>query len=67
MQYGHEVALKKRELEAAVDHFSWEECDELWKKWKGMGAEDTEEAIASPQEELQAEVTETTDGEQAGV
>jgi hypothetical protein len=31
-----------------------------------MGAEDTEEAIASPQEELQAEVTETTDGEQAG-
>ena len=32
MQYGHEVALEKRELEAVVDHFSQEERDELQKK-----------------------------------
>ena len=30
-QYGHEVVLKKRELEAAADHFNREERDELQK------------------------------------
>ncbi len=69
MQYGREVALKKRELEAVVDHFNWEERDELRKKWDAMDAEDAEEAIASLQEELQVEVTvtESTDGEHAAV
>ncbi len=51
-QYGHEVVLKKRELEAAADHFNQEEIDELQKKWDAMDAEDAEEAIASLQEEL---------------
>jgi hypothetical protein len=69
-QYGREVALKKRELEAAADHFNREERDKLQKKWDAMDAEDAEdaeEAITSLQEELQAEVTESTDGECAAV
>ena len=66
-QYGREVALKKRELEAAADHFNREERDELQKKWGVMDAEDAEEAITSLQEELQAEVTGLTDGERAAV
>jgi hypothetical protein len=56
-QNGREVALKKRELEAAADYFNREERDELRKKWDAMDAEDAEEAITSLQEELQAEVT----------
>ena len=66
-QYGREVALKKRELEAVADHFNSEERAELRKKWDAMVAEDAEEAITSLQEELQAEVTESTDGECAAV
>ena len=67
-QYGHEVALKKRELEAAANHFNREERVELQKKWDAMDVEDAEEAITSLQEELQAEVTtESTDGERAAV
>ena len=66
-QYGREVALKKRELEAAADHFNREERDKLQKKWGVMDAEDAEEAITLLQEELQAEVTESTDGEHAAV
>ena len=31
-QYGREVALKEIELEAAVDHFSWEERDAMGQK-----------------------------------
>ena len=61
------MALKKRELEAAADHFNREERDEMQKKWDAMDAEDAEEAITSLQEELQAEVTESTDGERAAV
>jgi hypothetical protein len=66
-QYGREVALKKRELEAVADRFNREERAELRKKWDVMDAEDAEEAITSLQEELQAEVTESTDGECAAV
>ena len=51
-QYGREVALKKRELEAAADHFNWEERDELRKKWDAIDVEDAEEAMTSLQEEL---------------
>ena len=43
-QFGREVALKKRELEAAVDHFNREERDKLQKKWDAMDAEDAEDA-----------------------
>ena len=57
MQYRREVVLKKRELEAAADHFNREERDKLQKKWDAMDAEDAEEAITSLQEEFQAEVT----------
>ena len=39
-QYGREVALKKRELEAAADHFNREERDQLRKKWDAMDVED---------------------------
>ena len=35
-QYECEVALKKRELEAAADRFSPEERDELQKKWDAL-------------------------------
>ena len=63
-QYRREVVLKKKELEAAADHFNREERDKLRKKWDVMDAEDVEEAITSLQEELQAEVTESTDGEE---
>jgi hypothetical protein len=66
-QYRREVVLKKKELEAAADHFNREERDKLQKKWDVMDVEDVEEAITSLQEELQAEVTESTDGEHAAV
>jgi len=39
-QYGCEVALKKREPEAAADHFNREERDKLRKKWDAMDVED---------------------------
>jgi hypothetical protein len=55
-QYGCEVALKKkRELEAAVDHFNREERRIM--KWDAMDVEDSEEAMTSLQEELRAEAT----------
>ncbi len=54
-QYGREVALKKRELEAVADHFNREERDDLRKKWDAMDVEDAEEAMTSLQEELRAE------------
>ena len=41
-QYEREVVLKKRELEAAADHFNREERDELRKKWDAMDVEDAE-------------------------
>jgi hypothetical protein len=44
-QYRCEVVLKKRELEAAADHFNREERDELRMKWDAMDAEDAEEAM----------------------
>ena len=66
-QYGCEVALKTRELEAAADHFNREERYELRKKWDVMDAEDGEEAITSQQDELRAEVTESTGGEHTAV
>ena len=66
-QYGREVALKKRELEAVANHFSWEKRDELRKKWDVMDVEDAEEAMTSLQEELRAAATELQDGELAAV
>jgi len=66
-QYGHEVALKKRELEAAADHFNREERDELGKKRDAMDVEDAEEAVTSLQEELRATATELQDGELTAV
>ena len=65
-QYGREVALKKRELEAAADHFNREERDELQKKWDVMDVEDAEEAMTSLQEELRAEATELQDHGEPG-
>ena len=62
-----EVALKKRELEAAANHLNLEERDELRKKWDAMDVEDAEEAMTSLQEELRAEATELQDGELAAV
>ncbi len=61
------MALKKRELEAAADHFNREERGELQKKWDAMDVEDAEEAMTSLQEELRAEATELQDGELAAV
>ncbi len=61
------MALKKRELEAAANHFNLEERDELRKKWDAMDVEDAEEAMTSLQEELRAEATELQDGELAAV
>jgi hypothetical protein len=66
-QYGREVALKKRELEAVADHFNREERDELRKKWDAMDVEDAEEPRTSLQEELRAEATESQDGELGAV
>ena len=66
-QYRREVVLKKRELEAAADHFNREERDELQMKWDAMDAEDAEEAMTSLQEELRAEATESQDGELGAV
>ncbi len=44
-QYGREIALKKRELEAAADNFSREERDAMQQKWDAMDAMDAEAAI----------------------
>ena len=66
-QYGREVPLKKRDLEAEADHFNQEKRDELRKKWDGMDVEDAEEAMPSLQEELRAAATELQDGELATV
>ena len=66
-QYRREVVLKKRELEAAADHFNREERDELRKKWDAMDVEDAEEAMTSLQEELRAEATESQGGELGAV
>jgi hypothetical protein len=62
-QYGRKMALKKRELEAAADNFSWEERDAMRQKFDVMDAMDVEEAITLLEGELQAEVTESTEGE----
>jgi hypothetical protein len=51
-QYGREMVLKKRELEAAADNFSWEERDAMRQKWDAMDAMDAEEAITSLEGEL---------------
>jgi hypothetical protein len=63
-QYGRKMVLKKRELEAAADNFSQEERDALQQKWDAM---DAEEAITLLEEELQAEMTESTEGETGAV
>ena len=65
-QYGHEVALKKRELEAAEDHFNWEEKDKLRKKWDAMDVEDAKNAIKSLQEDFRADATESQDHGELG-
>ena len=65
-QYGREVAPKKRELEAAEDHFNREERDELRKKWDAMDAEDARKAMTSLQVELRAEATELQDHGELG-
>ena len=64
-QYGREIALKKRELEAAAEKFSREERDAMRQKWDAMDAEEMEgelrmdavEAIALLEGELQAKAT----------
>ncbi len=64
-QYGCKMALKKRELEAVGDNFSGEEGDAMRQKWDemdAMDAEDAEEAITLLEGELQAKVTESTEG-----
>jgi len=74
-QYGREIALKKRELEAAADTFNREERDTMRQKWDVMDTEEmeqalvinAEEAIASLEGELRAEVTEQTEGESGAV
>ena len=74
-QYGHEIALKKRELKAAAEKFSREERDAMLQKWDAMDAEemegelamDAEEAITSLEGELQAEATASTEGETGAV
>ena len=66
-QYGREVALKKRELEAAADHFNREERDELRKKWDAMDAEDARKAMTSLQEELRVEAESQDHGELGAV
>jgi hypothetical protein len=63
-QYGRKMTLKKRELEAAVDNFSWEERDAMQQKWDAM---DAEEAITSLKGELLAKLTESTEGETGAV
>ena len=67
-QYGREVALKKRELEAAADHFNREERDELGKKWDAMDVEeDARKAMTSLQEEIRVEAESQDHGELGAV
>jgi hypothetical protein len=66
-QYGHELALKKRELEAAADHFSWEEQDAMRQKLDAMAAKETITSLEGELGSLGAEVTASMDGESGAV
>ena len=74
-QYGREIALKKRELEAAAEKISPVERDAMQQKWAAMDAEemegelamDAEEAIALLEGELKTEATASTEGETGAV
>ena len=52
--FGHKVALKKREPDAAAGHFTWEEGDVMWQKLDAM---DTVKADA-PNKTMPAAITE---------
>ena len=61
-QYGRELALKERELEAAADKMSREKRDALRRKFDEMDAEEALNTLASVASE-QAQVTASADGE----
>ena len=61
-QYGRELALKERELEAAADKMSWEKRDALRRKFDEMDAEEALNTFASVASE-HAQVTASADGE----
>jgi len=61
-QYGRELALKERELEAAAEKMSREKRDALRRKFDEMDAEDALNTLASVASE-RAQVTTSADGE----
>ncbi len=61
-QYGRKLALKKRELEAAADHFSREERDTMRQKLDVMDAKDAITSLEGELRALGAEVTASMDG-----
>ena len=61
-QYGRELALKERELEAAADKMSREKRDALRRKFDEMDAEEALNTLASVASE-HAQVTASADGE----
>ena len=61
--FGREVALKKRELEAAASHFTREERAAMRRKLEAMDeAEDTAAAVAA-EEPMQQPADTATEGE----
>ena len=61
-QYGRELALKERELEAAADKMSREKRNALCRKFDEIDAEEALNTLASVASE-QAQVTASADGE----
>ena len=62
-QYGRELALKERELEAAADTMSREKRDALRRKFDEMDAEEALSALASVDADEHAQMTASADGQ----
>ena len=62
-QYGRELALKERELEAAAEKMSREKRDALRRKFDEMDAEEALATLASVDADEHAQVTASSDGD----
>lgn len=66
-RYGREIALKKRELEAAANSMTREERNTWRQRLDELDSEDAIEAMVSLEAETAAAVTASTDGEVGAV
>ncbi len=66
-RYGREIALRKRELEAAANSMTWEERNTWQQRLDELDGEDAIEATVSLEAKTAAAVTASTDGEVGAV